>query len=173
MVTRVCHLLAVILLIAVGVMLGLGPAYYLGLAVVAALLGYENSIVQPRRPVSRQRRLLHAERRHLGRLPGRGAGRCRSPEAAAAVRCTDLVRRFGERRALDGVSLELAAGRDGCCVTGGNGAGKTTLLRVLSTVLRPHAGEVEIDGHDAARPGATACAASIGYLGHEPLVYPA
>ena len=47
MVTRVCHLLAVILLIAVGVMLGLGPAYYLGLAVVAALLGYENSIVHP------------------------------------------------------------------------------------------------------------------------------
>jgi 4-hydroxybenzoate polyprenyltransferase len=45
MVTRVCHLLAVALLVAVGVTLGLGPAYYLGLAVVAALLGYENSIV--------------------------------------------------------------------------------------------------------------------------------
>jgi 4-hydroxybenzoate polyprenyltransferase len=45
LVTRVCHLLAVALLIAVGVTLGLGPAYYLGLAVVAALLGYENSIV--------------------------------------------------------------------------------------------------------------------------------
>ena len=44
-VTRVCHLLAVALLVAVGVTLGLGPAYYLGLAVVAALLGYENSIV--------------------------------------------------------------------------------------------------------------------------------
>jgi 4-hydroxybenzoate polyprenyltransferase len=45
MVTRVCHLLAVALLVSVGVTLGLGPAYYLGLAVVAALLGYENSIV--------------------------------------------------------------------------------------------------------------------------------
>jgi 4-hydroxybenzoate polyprenyltransferase len=45
MVTRVCHLLAVALLVAVGVRLGLGPAYYLGLALVAALLGYENSIV--------------------------------------------------------------------------------------------------------------------------------
>jgi 4-hydroxybenzoate polyprenyltransferase len=45
MVTRVCHLLAVVLLVAAGVTLGLGPAYYLGLAVVAALLGYENSIV--------------------------------------------------------------------------------------------------------------------------------
>jgi 4-hydroxybenzoate polyprenyltransferase len=47
MVTRVCHLLAVALLIAVGAHLGLGPLYYLGLAVVAALLGYENAIVHP------------------------------------------------------------------------------------------------------------------------------
>jgi len=47
MVTRICHLLAVCLLIAVGVSLGLGPFYYLGLAAVAALLGYENSIVHP------------------------------------------------------------------------------------------------------------------------------
>ena len=45
LVTRVCHLLALCLLIAVGVTLGLGPAYFLGLAAVAALLGYENSIV--------------------------------------------------------------------------------------------------------------------------------
>ena len=47
MVTRVCHLLAVALLIGVGVNLGLGPLYYLGLAAVAALLGYENAIVHP------------------------------------------------------------------------------------------------------------------------------
>ena len=47
MVTRIAHLLAVCLLIAVGVTLGLGPLYYLGLAIVAALLGYENSIVHP------------------------------------------------------------------------------------------------------------------------------
>jgi 4-hydroxybenzoate polyprenyltransferase len=45
MVTRVAHLLAISLLIVVGVSLGLGPFYYAGLAVVAALLGYENSIV--------------------------------------------------------------------------------------------------------------------------------
>jgi 4-hydroxybenzoate polyprenyltransferase len=47
MVTRVSHLIAVALLIGVGVHLGLGPLYYLGLAAVAALLGYENSIVHP------------------------------------------------------------------------------------------------------------------------------
>ena len=94
-----------------------------------------------------------------------------SAEAAAAVRCTDLVRRYGERRALDGISLELGRS-ERLLVTGGNGAGKTTLLRVLSTVLRPHAGQVEIDGH--ALPGqAGRVRGSIGYLGHEPLAYPA
>jgi 4-hydroxybenzoate polyprenyltransferase len=45
MVTRVAHLVAISLLIVVGVSLGLGPFYYAGLALVAALLGYENSIV--------------------------------------------------------------------------------------------------------------------------------
>jgi len=44
-ITRVFHLLSVLLLIWLGIALGLGPLYYLGVAVVAALLGYENSIV--------------------------------------------------------------------------------------------------------------------------------
>ena len=44
-VTRVFHLASVLLLIWLGIALGLGPLYYLGVAVVAALLAYENSIV--------------------------------------------------------------------------------------------------------------------------------
>jgi 4-hydroxybenzoate polyprenyltransferase len=44
-ITRVFHLLSVVLLIWLGLSLGLGPLYYLGVAVVAALLAYENSIV--------------------------------------------------------------------------------------------------------------------------------
>src|SRR5690349_8824717 len=44
-ITRVFHLLSVILLVWLGIALGLGPLYYLGVAVVAALLAYENSIV--------------------------------------------------------------------------------------------------------------------------------
>ena len=44
-ITRVFHLLSVVLLVWVGIALGLGPLYYLGVAVVAALLAYENSIV--------------------------------------------------------------------------------------------------------------------------------
>jgi heme exporter protein A len=93
-----------------------------------------------------------------------------SPEAGPAVVCEGLVRRFGERAALDGVSLAVAAGET-LVLTGGNGAGKTTLLRVLATVLRPHAGAVAVAGHDLPR-GARAARPSIGYVGHEPLVYP-
>jgi 4-hydroxybenzoate polyprenyltransferase len=44
-ITRVAHFLSVVLLVWLGLTLGLGPLYYLGVAVVAVLLAYENSIV--------------------------------------------------------------------------------------------------------------------------------
>jgi 4-hydroxybenzoate polyprenyltransferase len=46
-VTRVCHLTAIALLAGAGLTLDLGPGYFLGLAAVAVLLAYENSIVHP------------------------------------------------------------------------------------------------------------------------------
>jgi heme exporter protein A len=93
-----------------------------------------------------------------------------SPERAPAVVCDGLVRRFGERVALDGVTLAVAGGET-LVLTGGNGAGKTTLLRVLATVLRPHGGIVSVAGHELPR-AARSARPSIGYVGHEPLVYP-
>ncbi len=44
-ITRVCHLVSVVLLVWLGISLGLGPLYYLAVAVIAGLLAYENSIV--------------------------------------------------------------------------------------------------------------------------------
>jgi heme exporter protein A len=80
-----------------------------------------------------------------------------------------LVRNFGEREALGGVSLRLDAGRT-LVVFGPNGAGKTTLLRVLATLLRPHAGAVRVLG--ASIPDeAWAVRGRVGLLGHEPLLY--
>ena len=58
--------------------------------------------------------------------------------AEAAVVLRDAGRAYGERTALAGVSLELAAGAT-LAVFGANGAGKTTLLQMLATLLRPHA----------------------------------
>jgi heme exporter protein A len=87
----------------------------------------------------------------------------------SALELEGLTRRYGEREALDGVSLSLRDGQT-LVVLGPNGAGKTTLLRVLATLLRPHTGEVRVLGH--ALPGeAWAVRGRIGLLGHEPLLY--
>jgi sodium transport system ATP-binding protein len=62
----------------------------------------------------------------------------------------NLHKRFGEVRAVDGVSFTAPDG----AVTGllgPNGAGKTTTLRMLYTLIRPDAGAIAIDGVDAVR----------------------
>ena len=64
-----------------------------------------------------------------------------------------LVRHYGEREALDDVSLYAAAQGQTLVVFGPNGAGKTTLLRVLATLLRPHAGHGARARQRAARRG--------------------
>ena len=86
-----------------------------------------------------------------------------------ALKLDRVVRRYGERDALAGVSLELHEGQT-LGVLGSNGAGKTTLLRLLATLLRPHSGGVEVLG--ASLPDqAWAVRGRIGLLGHEPLLY--
>ena len=86
-----------------------------------------------------------------------------------ALRLAGLRRDYGERTALAGVSVELAAGET-LVVLGPNGAGKTTLLRILATLLRPTAGEARVLGCEL--PGeAWSLRGRIGYLGHEPLLY--
>jgi ABC-type multidrug transport system ATPase subunit len=71
-----------------------------------------------------------------------------------------LGRRFGEKRVLDGVDLDLAPGGF-LLVTGPNGSGKTTLLRLIAGLLVPTAGELQVD----------VTRDRVGFLGHEPLVY--
>jgi len=53
------------------------------------------------------------------------------PNTAIVVR--DLVKTFGERRALDGISLEVRCG-ELFCLLGPNGGGKSTLFRILATL---------------------------------------
>ncbi|WDV53522.1 ATP-binding cassette domain-containing protein [Streptomyces coeruleorubidus] len=72
-------------------------------------------------------------------------------------------KRYGEKKALDGLDLRVARGTVHG-VLGPNGAGKTTLVRVLSTLLRPDAGRIEVAGHDVVRE-AYAVRLRIGLLG--------
>src|SRR5271168_3910381 len=69
------------------------------------------------------------------------------------VKLDGVEKSFGAVRALDGVSLEIAAGE---CVglVGHNGAGKSTLMHVLTGGVAPDAGRIEIGGAEQKRYGA-------------------
>lgn len=87
----------------------------------------------------------------------------------AAVSLRSLRRDYNDRPVLRDVSMELGSGET-LAVIGPNGAGKSTLLRILATLLRPTAGEVEVLGAGLPRQ-AWKVRGRIGYLGHEPLLY--
>ena len=65
--------------------------------------------------------------------------------ATAALEARKLVKVYGDREALRGVSFEAQAG-ELIAVIGPNGAGKTTLLSILAGILKPDGGELEVDG---------------------------
>ena len=76
------------------------------------------------------------------------------------IAARSVGKRFGEKRVLRGVDLELPRGGF-ALVTGANGSGKTTLLRLVAGLALPSDGQLAVD----------ATRAQIGYLGHEALVY--
>jgi heme exporter protein A len=86
-----------------------------------------------------------------------------------AIELVDLVRRYGDRTALAGVSLTVPAGAT-LVVFGPNGAGKSTLLRVLATLLRPQGGTARVLGSELPRDG-WKVRGHVGLLGHEPLLH--
>lgn len=67
--------------------------------------------------------------------------------APPLLQVRDAVKRFGAVTALDGVSLELAAG-EVLALLGDNGAGKSTLIKAISGVNRLDAGTIRLDGVD-------------------------
>lgn len=64
----------------------------------------------------------------------------------SAILVRDLTKSFGERRALDGISLEVKKG-ELFCLLGPNGGGKSTLFRILATLSLPDSGTATISGH--------------------------
>jgi heme exporter protein A len=90
-------------------------------------------------------------------------------DETATIELDGLVRRYGERTALDGVSVTVPAGAT-LVVFGPNGAGKSTLLRVLATLLRPQGGTARVLGNELPREG-WKVRGRVGLLGHEPLLH--
>jgi heme ABC exporter ATP-binding subunit CcmA len=76
------------------------------------------------------------------------------------IRAVGLEKSYGEKRVLHGLDFELDRGGF-LVVTGPNGSGKTTLLRLCAGLAIPSGGSLEVEPERA----------SIGFLGHDPLVY--
>lgn len=73
-----------------------------------------------------------------------------------------VVKSYGPIRALDGVSLSVAAG-EFVALVGANGAGKSTLMQLLTGLFTPDEGQITVLGHDM-RVQATAALAGIGVV---------
>ncbi|HKY83300.1 MAG TPA: ABC transporter ATP-binding protein [Anaerolineales bacterium] len=92
------------------------------------------------------------------------------PLAQTLIETRRLVKRYGEKVAVDDVTLEVYAGEI-FGFLGPNGAGKTTTIKVVVGLLQPTAGEVRVAGWDVQTEPLRAKAAS-GYVPDEPTLYP-
>lgn len=88
----------------------------------------------------------------------------------AVVEAESLVRAFGDRRAVDGVSLRVHSGET-LALFGPNGAGKTTLLRLLGGLLKPGGGSARVGGEKV--PGGASVRRQVGLVSHRTLLYDA
>ena len=84
----------------------------------------------------------------------------------AIIECKNICKNFGEKVALDHVSLDIPAGQI-FGLLGPNGAGKTTLIRIINRITIPTEGEVIFNG----RPITQADVARIGYMPEERGLY--
>jgi ABC-type glutathione transport system ATPase component len=108
-----------------------------------------------------------ADVRHVTVSAGMDAS---SRVAAPAVRTTALTKRYGRTLALDRVDLEVPRGLV-FGYLGPNGAGKSTTIRLLTGLLRPTSGRVEVLGRDVSADR-DAAQELIGYLPGDFVAHP-
>ena len=82
------------------------------------------------------------------------------------IKCSNVCKSFGEKVALDNVSVEIPKGKI-FGLLGPNGAGKTTLIRIINRITIPNSGDVLFDG----RPITQDDVEKIGYLPEERGLY--
>ena len=86
------------------------------------------------------------------------------------IEVEEVSKSYGSVRALESVSLSVAAG-EVFGLLGANGSGKTTLNRCLTTLVQPDGGMIKINGNDV-NGDPEAARRSIGYLAEFPVLYP-
>ena len=86
-----------------------------------------------------------------------------------ALKVSDLAKRYGGKRAVDGISFEVKSG-ELYALLGPNGAGKTTTLRMIAGLLNADAGQIHVFDTDA-RNDPLAAKRLIAWLPDEPLLY--
>lgn len=82
---------------------------------------------------------------------------------AESLRFDAVSKRYGETRAVDGVSLTIAAASF-VALVGASGSGKSTLLQTINRLIEPSDGRVLLDGEDIAAGPAPALRRRIGYV---------
>lgn len=85
------------------------------------------------------------------------------------IQLIDVHRHFGEKRAVDGVDLEIPRG-ELFCFLGPNGAGKTTTIKMLCGLLKPTRGTIRLAGMDYAQD-ALEIKKRCGYIPDTPFLY--
>ncbi|MBZ4401819.1 ABC transporter ATP-binding protein [Myxococcus sp. MISCRS1] len=93
-----------------------------------------------------------------------------APPLSQSVRFEDVSFAYGERRALEGVTLELKAGQVTALV-GGSGGGKSTVTSLLLRFERPQSGRLLLDGVDMDRYTAASLREQLALVTQEPLLF--
>ncbi|HSU47154.1 MAG TPA: ABC transporter ATP-binding protein [Arthrobacter sp.] len=85
----------------------------------------------------------------------------------AYLEARDLTLKYGQRRVVDGLSVQIPEARV-TMIVGANACGKSTLLRGLSRLLKPAGGAVTLDGKDIHSQPARELARTLGLLPQHP-----
>ena len=92
-------------------------------------------------------------------------------EKLSILRASGLVKRYGHRKVVDGVDIELSPGEI-VALLGPNGAGKTTSFYMMVGFIRPNAGRIQLGTDDITNwPMYRRARAGLGYLAQEPSAF--
>ncbi|MCK6438817.1 MAG: LPS export ABC transporter ATP-binding protein [Planctomycetes bacterium] len=89
----------------------------------------------------------------------------------ATLEATDLIKAYGKRTVVRGVSLTVNQGEI-VGLLGRNGAGKSTTFKMIMGIVRPARGRIMLDGHDVTKmPLYKRARRGLGYLAQEPTIF--